>query len=54
VQAAVVEDLFLLAVTRQATMVVLVEMAEVVAEPPTTQAHQVLAATALFIFTTKE
>jgi hypothetical protein len=42
----VVVDISPLAVTHQEIMAVQAEMAEVVAEPPTTQAHQVLAATA--------
>jgi chromosome segregation and condensation protein ScpB len=42
-----------LAVTHQEMMAVLAEMAEAEAEALTTQEHQVLAATAYFIFTTK-
>jgi hypothetical protein len=52
-QVVAVVVLLPLAVTHQATQVELAEMAEAEAEPPTTQAHQVLVAMAYFIFTTK-
>jgi hypothetical protein len=53
-QVVAVVAISLLAVTHQVTQAVLAEMVEVVAVALTTQAHQVLAATAYFIFTTKE
>jgi ABC-type antimicrobial peptide transport system ATPase subunit len=53
-QVVAVQVLSLLVLTHQATQVELVEMAEAEAEALTTQAHQVLAATAYFIFITKE
>jgi hypothetical protein len=53
-QVVAVAAISLLAVTHQVTLVALAETAEAEAEALTTQAHQVLAATAYFIFTTKE
>jgi hypothetical protein len=53
-QAVAVAVLLPLAVTHQEMMAVLAEMAEAEAEALTTQEHQVLAATAYFIYTTKE
>jgi hypothetical protein len=54
VQAEVVVVLLLLAVTHQVIQAVLAEMVEAEAEALTTLEHQVLAAMAYFIFTTKE
>jgi hypothetical protein len=54
VQVVAAVAISLLAVTHQVTLVVLAVTAEAVAVVLTTQAHQVLAATAYFIFTTKE
>jgi hypothetical protein len=54
VQVAVALAIALLAVTHQVTLAVLAETVAVAVAVLTTQAHQVLAVTAYFIFTTKE